>query len=183
MVAGFGASNTIVRSKEVWQPPPFGHIKINVDASFVESLSVASVGVGAKSCTGDIIVSSWDFIGLCSGVDEAELRACLAGLYIGISLNMPIILETDCAFVASFLANESCDRSSLIDLKKEALSIIRLLKNFKLSKINRRANSVAHEIAKIAKFSFDNRCDGFLFNNFPPCVAPAVMNDCNDIFN
>ena len=81
-------------------------------------------------------------------------------------------------FVASFLANESCDRSSLIDLKKEALSIIRLLGNFKLSKINRRANSVAHEIAK---FSFDNRCDGFLFNNFPPCVAPAVMNDCNDV--
>ena len=81
-------------------------------------------------------------------------------------------------FVASFLANESCDRSSLIDLKKEALSIIRLLGNFKLSKINRRANSVAHEIAK---FSFDNRCDGFLFNNFPPCLAPAVMNDCNDV--
>ena len=91
-------------------------------------------------------------------MDEAELRACLAGLYIGISLNMPIILETDCAFVASFLANESCDRSSLIDLKKKALSITRLLGNFKLSKINRRVNS-AHEIAK---FSFDNRCDGFL---------------------
>lgn len=141
VVAGFGPSNTAVRSKEVWQPPPSGHIKINVDASFVESLSAASVGVVARSCTGGIIVSSWDFIGSCSGVDEAELRACLAGLYIGISLNMPIILETDCAFVASFLVNESCDRSSLIDLKKEALSIIRLLGNFKLSKINRRANS------------------------------------------
>ena len=137
--------------------------QINVDASFVESLSAASVGVVARSCMGDIIVSSRDFIGLCPGVDEAELRACLAGLYIGISLNMSIILDTDSAFVASFLANESCDRSSLIDLKKEALSIIRLLGNFKLSKINRRANSVAHEIAK---FSFDNRCDDFLFNNF-----------------
>ena len=101
VVAGFGASNTVERSREVWQPPPFGHIKINVDASFVESLSAASVGVVARSCMGDIIVSSWDFIGLCSGVDEAELRACLAGLYIGISLNMPIIFETDCAFVAS----------------------------------------------------------------------------------
>ena len=57
----------------------------------------------ARSCTGDIVVSSWDFIGLCFGVDEAELRACVAGLYIGISLNMPSILETDCVFVASSL--------------------------------------------------------------------------------
>ena len=122
VVAGFSASNTVVRSREVWHTPPFGHIKINVDASFVESSSVASVGVVARSCTGDIIVSSWDFIGLCSSVDEAELRACLAGLYIGISLNMPIILEADCAFVASLLANESWDRSSLIDLKKEDLA-------------------------------------------------------------
>ena len=113
----------------------------------------------AISYTGDIMFSSWDFIGLCSGVDEAELRACLAGLYIGISLNMSIILDTDSAFVASFLANESCDRSSLIDLKKEALSIIRLLGNFKLSKINRRANSVAHEIAK---FRLDSRLGGLI---------------------
>jgi hypothetical protein len=82
-----------------------------------------------------------DFIGLCSGVDEAEIRACLAGLYFGISLNKPLIWETDCVFVASFLANESLDRSPLVDLKKEALGIIRLLGNFKLTKINRRANS------------------------------------------
>ena len=58
-MAGFGASNTVVRPREVWQPPPFGHIKINVDASFVESLSAASVGVVARSCNGDIIVSSY----------------------------------------------------------------------------------------------------------------------------
>lgn len=67
-----------------------------------------------------------------SGVDEAKLWACLAGLFIGISLNLPIILETDSVFVSSFLAPNT----------------IRLMRKFKLSRINRNANQVAHEIAK-----------------------------------
>ena len=91
-----------------------------------------------------------------------------------------IILETDCVFVRSFLANENLDRSLLVDLKKEALSILTMLKNFKIAKINRQANKVAHEIAK---FSFINKSDGILLNSVPPCVANFVMNDCNNIIN
>ena len=45
-------------------------------------------------------------------------------------------------------------RSLLIDLKKKALSIAKLLENFKILKIKGEANSVAHELAL---FSFDNR--------------------------
>ena len=83
-------------------------------------------------------------------------------------------------FCPFFLANENLDRSSLIDLKKEALSISKMLKNFKIAKINRNANKVAHEIAK---FSFIGKSDGILLNNVPPCVANFVMNDCNNIIN
>ena len=82
-------------------------------------------------------------------------------------------METDCAFVRSFLANENLDRSSLVDLKKEALSISKMLKNFKIAKINRQANKVAHEIAK---FSFINKSDGILLNSVPPCVAIFVQS-------
>ena len=48
-----------------------------------------------------------------------KLRACLAGLYIDITLHQSIILETDCVFVRSFLANEKVDRSPLIDHRKK----------------------------------------------------------------
>ena len=69
-------------------PPPLNdHIKINVDVSFVESLNAASVGVVACNSSGEIIVFSWDFIDQCTSVNEAELCACLAGLYIGITLH------------------------------------------------------------------------------------------------
>ena len=113
-------------------------------------------------------------------MNEAELCACLAGLYIGITLQQSIILETDCAFFRSFLANEKLDRSPLIDLKKEDLSICRMFKNFKIVKINQLANGIAH---KIAKFSFISRSDGILLNSAPSCVANFVMNDCNNLFN
>ena len=104
-------------------PPPPEYIKINVDASFVESISAASVGVVARDSSGKVMISSWDYIGSCKSVEEAELRACIAGLYIGITLHSPIILETDCACVAAIIAKEGVDRSTLHDLKKEAWSI------------------------------------------------------------
>ena len=84
----------------------------------MESLGSASVGVIARNHLGEVLVSSWDFIRVCSGVDEAELRACLVGIYIGITLLKPIILETECSFAASFLAKETFDGSPLVDLKK-----------------------------------------------------------------
>jgi hypothetical protein len=177
-VSGVVADFTLFKDNVMWTPPPNDHIKINVDASFVESLSAASVGVVARNSAGKIIVSSWDFIDRCTSVNEAELRACLAGLYIGITLHQSIILETDCAFVHLFLANEKIDRSPLADLMNEALSISRMIQNFNISKINRIANRVAHETAK---FSFDTRSDGILFNSVLPCVVYAVTNDCKNI--
>ena len=177
-VSGVVADYAPLKDHVVWTPPPNDHIKINVDASFVESTNAASVGVVACNSSGEIIVSSWDFIDRCTSVNEAELRACLAGLYIGITLHQSIILETDCAFVHSFLANEKLDRSPLADLMDEALSISRMIQNFNIAKISRTANGVAHEIAK---FSFSTRSDGILFNSVPPCVVYAVTNDCKNL--
>ena len=38
-------------------------------------------------------------------MEEAELRACIAGLYIGISLHNSLILETGRAFVVASLVS------------------------------------------------------------------------------
>ena len=111
-------------------------------------------------------------------MEEAELRACIAGLYIGISLHNPVILETDCAFVVASLASGDYDRSAMRDLKMKALSISKLINNLQLSKISHSANKVAH---LIAKYSFDNRLDGILINNVPPCVVNIVSNECTGV--
>ena len=67
----------------VWQPPPRDYIGINLDVSFVESIDATSVGllIGFSLMMSS---SSWDFIGRNSSVNIAEIRACLAGLYVGL---------------------------------------------------------------------------------------------------
>ena len=75
-----------------------------------------------RNAAGEVIVSSWDFIGSCQSVEEAELRACIAGLYIGIPLHNPIILETDCAVSVASLATANGDRSTLVEWEMEAVS-------------------------------------------------------------
>lgn len=49
---------------------------------------------------------------------------------------MPIILETNYSFVVSFLANDSMEMPSIVDLKKEAIAIIKLFQNVKLAKMH-----------------------------------------------
>ena len=167
--------NDVQENLVTWQPPTTEFIKINVYASFVEAKSAANVGVVARNHTEGGTISSWDYIGVCNSVEEAELKA-----YSGITLHKPIILETNCSFVASFLGNDFLDRSPLVDLKMEALSISKMMINCKISKINRRANRVAHEIVK---FGFDNWSDGVLLNSVPSCVAKVVIDDCMNILN
>ena len=53
-----------------------------------------------------------------------------------------------------------------------------MINNLQLSKISRSANKVAH---LIAKYSFDNRLDGILVNNVPPCVVNIVSNECTGV--
>ena len=53
-----------VKEKVVnWQPPDPESIKINIDASFVEAISSASVGVVARNHLGEVIISSWIILG------------------------------------------------------------------------------------------------------------------------
>ena len=83
-----------------------------------------------------VIVSSCDFIGVCTSADEAELRACLVGLYRCLPFTNPCVFKTDCSFVVSFLANETLDMSRLVDPKKEAFNITKPINSFKIIKIN-----------------------------------------------
>ena len=111
-------------------------------------------------------------------MEEAELRACIVGLYIGISLHNPVILETDCAFVVASLASGDYDRFAMRDLKMKVLSISKLINNLQLSKISRSANKVAH---LISKYIFDNRLDGIIVKNIRPCVVNIVSNECTGV--
>ena len=82
---GILASHNMERIFADWQPPTAEFFKINVDASFVEAINAASVGVVVRDHSGEVVIFSWDYIGVFYSVEEAELGVTLSGLYIGIT--------------------------------------------------------------------------------------------------
>lgn len=57
-----------------------------------------------------MFLSCWDFLLVWSSVEEVEIRACLAGLYVAMAMHKPIILETDCLSVKKILSDNVSDR-------------------------------------------------------------------------
>ena len=92
MRVGSRPLTTPMRTLKLWQPPPSDYIKINVSIVFVDCMSVASVRVVARNSLSVVLIFLWDYIGLCTSLDEPELRVCLVGLYIAITLNNHVIL-------------------------------------------------------------------------------------------
>ena len=67
----------------------------------MEAIEAASVGVVVRNHCGQVFFPPGIILGLVVASRKAELRASLSDLYIGMTLDMPVILETDCSFVAS----------------------------------------------------------------------------------
>ena len=138
------SGTTPLSIREVWHLPHFDYIMINVDFSSVQIICAASVGVVARNSADDVVVSFRDYIGLCTSVDGVELRR-VSHVYISVSLFISLLFWNQAAlFVISLLAHDNLDRSSLTNFKKEALALTKLLPNFKLAKISRQGNEVAH---------------------------------------
>jgi hypothetical protein len=58
-------------------PTPQGWVKINTDAGFCPVTGTASVGIIARSHTGEVLPSAWKSIRQCASAEEAETEACL----------------------------------------------------------------------------------------------------------
>lgn len=53
------AEEPVLEHKSVWEPPPPGWVKFNIDGSFVQQSSEAGVGVIARDRGGQITLSAW----------------------------------------------------------------------------------------------------------------------------
>jgi hypothetical protein len=82
-----------------WSPPPFGSIKVNVDAGWDSMSKMAGIGVIIRDHLGQPILAVWKPITGCASAQEAEVIACLEGLRHLIAIRRwPAVLESDCAW-------------------------------------------------------------------------------------
>ena len=160
-----------------WVCPPDDWIEINVDGSFVEQTGEAGVGVIARNNKGDVIFSAWRVLFRCTYAVEAEACACVEGFRLAAewACQRPIIVESDCARVVEAMRKKK-DSSSLSFIFKEALEHAQLLETWRVEKVKRECNFVAHNLAQLAR---RNRHIAVWLRQAPACVLDLIKDDCN----
>ncbi|WVZ77211.1 hypothetical protein U9M48_025103, partial [Paspalum notatum var. saurae] len=135
-----------------WSKPAASWTKINVDGSYVARSGKAGVGVVARDHTGAIIFTSWRVLFGCTSAEEAEARACIEGLRLATQWSYgPVVLESDCARLVKALQAADVDKSEMYFLIAEAREFGGTLPAWRVSKVKREDNRVAHELAQLAR--------------------------------
>ncbi|RLN04846.1 hypothetical protein C2845_PM13G07950 [Panicum miliaceum] len=165
------------RSKQAWNPPDEGWIKVNVDAAYVEASGEAGIGVAIRDHRGSVLLSEWKKVFDAGSAEEIEAQACREGLVLAAEWTPDsTILESDCSTVARYLANPKIQRTAACYVIREAVEISRSLPRIVFRHIGRASNTLAHKLAQLARrlnhsAVWRNRC--------PASVEHLVAQDVN----
>jgi ribonuclease HI len=161
-----------------WSRPDVGKAKLNFDASFLIENHSGSWGAVLRNDAGHVLMSAWGPINQCSSAEVAEAVAGLHAVKIILTTYAgPLHIENDCAALISELNGIGGSRSAIRDTTKDIRNILSALPDVTISKINRSANKVAHELAKLGSSGV---CVSFMIGSAPPCVEDLVNQECNE---
>ncbi|XP_012857529.1 PREDICTED: uncharacterized protein LOC105976816 [Erythranthe guttata] len=137
--------------QEVWQPPPTGTLKVNVDAAFPLGQDYYNISLVARDCTGRCIW--WKVRKLMGRVrpSDGEARAVLQALITSRNRQwQSIIVEGDCLQIMEALRNKAHSLRSYGAILEECFIEARFFSFCNFSFVKRRGNSLAHELASIS---------------------------------
>jgi ribonuclease HI len=148
-----------LKAPTMWQPPPSGATKINVDAAFCQDTGEAAVGVVARDHLGVIVMAASKVIDVCKEVEEAEAFAIREGLKLAGEHDLepvalePVALESDCATAVNAVNSHVECSSRCWTIYRDIVYLRSLFPSCKILKIGRKSNSVAHNLAALARRS------------------------------
>lgn len=158
-----------------WTKPPPGMVKINVDASFdADSLS-GSMGAVIRDDAGLFIVGANKRIPWCADAHVAEAEALRMGLDLACSVGCHrIMVNSDYQDVMNDGGRSSTLAAAIVeDCYQLSTDFVKIV----FEHCPREANCVAHELAKLAKFSPPS-----VWWDVPPsCVFSLLAADVSPI--
>ncbi|OVA15951.1 Reverse transcriptase zinc-binding domain [Macleaya cordata] len=156
-----------------WMRPPPLVVKINVDASF--KFPQAACAAIARDSAGKFISCSTQFLKASTPI-EAEANAFLLGINLARNLHLPnCIIEGDSLSVVNVLNNSTNPAPWRIRAIISDIRNMRLIISVSFVFTSRKANSVAHNLAKHA-FMF-KISDWWMTPSPPSCIADAILSD------
>jgi hypothetical protein len=84
-------------SKQRWEPPPTGWVKLNTDITFCKVTRETSLGIVMQDSEGKVVLTTWRELAGCGLPEQAEAEACLEGMRLSVEwIRQPMLVETDC---------------------------------------------------------------------------------------
>lgn len=164
------------RLKSCWEPPQQGWLKVNVDGAYCEASGEGGIGVIIRDHLGVVQLSSWQFVARAGNAEEMEALACRQGLGLAAEWGQQnTVLETDSSSMANMLLKRDGSRSRLKFIVEETLEAGDSLPQWKVVHKRRESNSVAHELAQLAKRNNHSALWRFAA---PVCVEHQVAQEC-----
>lgn len=161
-------------TNRIWIPPPFGFLKINVDA-WIDSLPATGIGLICRRSDGSIFESSSNYLDISIDAPGVELRAILEGVKKAISLGCrKVIMESDYQMAINFLTRKSKVWSSVEGLVEEIWALVPHFTEIQFQYTHRDGNKAADRIAKRAKLVKSSESWDDIF---PDWLCILVEND------
>jgi ribonuclease HI len=171
-----GRKQKTAQEKARWKAPQEGWMKINVDGAFDESSGSGGIGVVIRNYRGEVQLSAWRFIPIGTCAEELEALACREGLMLAADQRIQrAVLETDSSSIAAMLVRKGGDRSPLKFIVDEAREAGDSLAEWTVVYKRRESNSVAHELAQLAKRSRESAVWQLAV---PACVEQIIAREC-----
>lgn len=174
-----GLSAAKDRPAEVWEPPPRGWVKINIDGAF-DASGKAGLGVVIRDYMGKVLLTSWRVVFNGSSAKQLEALAC-KGVKLGAEwVNKLAVVESDCLNLVSMLQDESSsyNRSVWCYLLQDIRSVCNRLPGVKFQAVRRELNQVAHEFTQLVKRTTHTAVWRYAM---PVCVEELIAQECNAI--
>ena len=87
-------------------------------------------------------------------------------------------MENDYSSLIFKIMGSCSSKSAIYGVVKDIRNLLNTMQNYKVSKINRLRNQVAHYLAKFCRSAVRENVPP---ESAPPCVASLINHECNDI--
>jgi hypothetical protein len=103
-----------------WEPPSWGWVKLNTDATFCHETGAAGTGIIIRDAEGSVLLVAWRALRGCGSPEQVEAEACLEGLRLTMEwIRQLTWAETDCQNLVNDIQRLSNARSSLAGILAE----------------------------------------------------------------
>ena len=164
----------------VWHPPPESAFKLNFDSVIFLELNCSRVGAMIRNERGEVMAAmSARGPQVVDTSEEAEILACrMAMEFVREAGFTELVIEGDNVNVMKSVSASGADQSRLGHIIQDIKWLTQGLRKVSFSYVRRVANSVAHGLARYAKYIKE---DMYWIEDNPPPVLKALYYDLSHL--